>query len=126
MPDDRREAPSDYAYLEGRVLRLESEQRAIRRIHDHLAEQVEALTIELRKFREDREDLEPWRETTDVRNQRRAELESLRARARDADDAEIELQHVRSRFFRQLALLVPAGATLLYALAELVKGLVHH
>jgi len=128
-PDD---APSDYAYLEGRLLRLESEntrlareQTAIRRIHDHLSEQVEGLTQELRRFREDRGG-DPWRENTEVRNQRRVEMESLRARARDADEAESLLAREKALFYRRLGILVPSLAALLYGLVELVKGLVHH
>jgi hypothetical protein len=118
--------PSDYAFLEGRILRVESEQRAIRRIHGELTEEVEKLTLAVRNLREEGAHLEPWRETTDVRNMRRVEMESLRSRARDAENAETALVEQKTRFTRQLVLLVPAFGAVLYAVAEVIRSFLHH
>lgn len=130
MPRDsehpERPAPSDYAFLEGRILRIESEQKSIRRVHEGLSEQVESLTQSLRRLREENERGDSWRETTDVRNRRRVEIDSLRARARDADDAETQLHLEKAGAWRRLALLAPALGALLYGLAELVRSFVHH
>lgn len=130
MPRDsenpERPAPSDYAFLEGRILRVESEQKSIRRVHEGLSEQVESLTQSLRRLREENERGDSWRETTDVRNRRRVEIDSLRARARDADDAETQLQLEKAGAWRRLALLAPALGAVLYGLAELIRSLVHH
>jgi hypothetical protein len=119
-------ASSDYAFLEGRLLRVESEQKAIRRIHGELADQVERLTDAIRRFREENDRGDPWRETTDVRNQRRVEIESLRARAKDAEVAETQLEKEKVLFLRRLAILVPSLAALIYAVAEVVRGFVAH
>lgn len=107
-------------------MRVESEQRAIRKIHGELSEQVERLTQSLQRLREENERGDSWRETTDIRDQRRVEIESLRARARDADDAETQLQREKANAVRRLALLAPSLAALLYGLAELVRSFVHH
>jgi len=117
---------SDYAFLEGRLLRVESEQKAIRRIHGELAQEVERLNQAVGRMRQGNDEIDPWRETTDIRNQRRLEMDSLRARARDAEAAEVELATVRAKFWRQLAVVAPAGAAVLYAIAELVRSLAHH
>jgi len=127
MPRDDDDAPrSDYAFLEGRLLRVESEQKLIRRIHGELAEEVERLNQAVSRLRKSNDEIDPWRETTDIRNQRRVELESLRARARDAEEAETALAREKGAFLRRLAIVAPAIGTLLYALAELVRSLVHH
>ena len=103
----------------------ESEQKAIRRIHGELAQEVERLNQALVRLRQGNDQIDPWRETTDIRNQRRQELESLRARARDADEAETMLAQEKGAFFRKLAIVAPAIGTLLYALSELVRSFVH-
>jgi chromosome segregation ATPase len=125
--DSDRVPGSDYAFLEGRLLRVESEQKSIRRIHGQLADEVERLAISVRKLSEARSHFEdPYRETTDVRNQRRVELESLRVRAKDAERAEIELMQQRTKFTKQLVLLVPAFGAALYAIAEFIRSFAHH
>jgi predicted RNase H-like nuclease (RuvC/YqgF family) len=118
--------PSDYAFLEGRILRIESEQKTLRRIHEGMTEQIESLTQALRRLREENSHWEPWRETTDVRNMRRVELESLRARAKDADEAENSLARAKGEMVRKIAWLAPALGTLLYALSELIRSFIHH
>ena len=123
MPDDE-SFKSDYAFLEGRILRLESEQRAIRRVHGQLADEVEKLTQALKRLRDENEN-HPWRETTDVRNMRR-DFDSLRVRAKDADRAERELTNQKARFIKQMVLLVPSFGTILFALAELIRSFLQH
>lgn len=137
MSDDSRYY--DDAYLEGRILRLENDQRkydsrlnkieneqkAIRHVHGELADEIEKLNATLRRLREENEN-NPWRENTEVRNHRREELDSLRVRAKDAERAEVELLNQRAKFTRQLVLLVPSFGAVLYALAELIRGLLVH
>jgi hypothetical protein len=124
--EDEQDFPRDFAFLEGRILRLEAEQKSIRRVHGELATEVERLNVALRQLREENDSIDPWRETTDIRNQRRAELDSLRVRAREADLAEIHLKNEKAVFLRRLAVLAPSLAAVLYGLAELVKSLIHH
>ena len=128
MSDEESRFKSDYAFLEGRILRLESEQKAIRRVHGELANEIEKLNAAVKSLREENEKIHdnPWRETTDIRNYRRQELDSLRVRARDAERAEVELASQKARFVKQLALLVPAFGTVLYAISELVRSFVTH
>ncbi len=123
-PDDVER--SDLAYLEGRLLRVESEQKAIRRIHGELSEEVERLNQAVSRLRKGNDEIDPWRETTDVRRQRTIEMESLRARAREADEAQILLEREKGAFLRKLAIIAPAIGTLLYALAEFIRSFVHH
>lgn len=76
------------------------------------------------EFRYVRDRVDQWQETTEVKNLRRAELERLRARAQEADDADVRLVSMQAKARRNVMLLTPAFAALLYAFAELVKGLV--
>lgn len=115
---------SDYAFLEGRILRLESEQRAIRRVHGQLADEIEKLTKSVERLRDENEK-NLWNEPTDVRNLRRRELDSLRVRAQDAERAEIELTRLKSKFIKQLILLVPTFGALLFTLVELIRTFLH-
>jgi chromosome segregation ATPase len=123
LPEDER----TLEYLEGRLMRLESEQKALRRIHGQLSTEIERLNQQVQQLRaENDRGIDPWHETTDVRNQRRAELDSLRARARNADQAEMDLILQKARFTKQLVLLVPTFSALLVTLIELIRSLVHH
>lgn len=114
-------------FWRGKLLALESEQKAIRRIHGELADELERLGRNVRDLRQDISNLEeranPWRENTEVRNQRRAELESLRVQA---ENAEVLANAERGKRRQQLAIVAPAIGALLYALAELVRSFVHH
>ncbi len=68
---------------------------------------------ELRRSLESKGHINPWDENTQARNLRRAELDSLRADAKRAE-----------KLRRKWAVLSPAIAALLFALAELVRSLV--
>jgi len=106
------------------VQRLENEQRAIRRVHGRLADEIEKLTQSLARLREENEK-DPWHENTDVRNLR-GQVNSLRVRAEDAEKAEVELMNQKARFTKQLVLLVPSFGAVLYAVAELIRSFLHH
>jgi hypothetical protein len=108
----------DPDFLRGVVFRHDAQIKQHREDFFVLVERVRRELIdEMRGIKRSLERQDPWQETTAVRQ--------LRTRANAADLAELELHRQRRRS-RWLALLSPALAALLYAIAELVRSHVPH
>jgi uncharacterized coiled-coil DUF342 family protein len=116
----------DADWIRGRVMALTAEVERLKQRDRDLRELIRGTRDELvEQIRSIKDGLDDWRETTEVKALRRAELERLRARADDADQAEYKVQSIRAKARRNVTLLAPAIAGALYALAELAKYLVH-
>ena len=120
----------ELAELRGRVIRIDSDVERLKGRYSDLFDTLEGMRGELigeiRGLKDRFDAVTNWEETTEVRQRRRHELERVRLRAEEADLLESRLVSTARHVRRSVPVWSTAVGALLYALAELVRSLVHH